>query len=60
MSRSHKDKPGGHTSRLYCGPGWIRYAKRHARQQARAKAKHNIRNDREPQPIYPEERAYID
>ena len=60
MSRSKKDKPGGHSNKYYISNKYIDRFKRNCRKAARAKAKNDLRNGREPAPIYPIEHEYFD
>ncbi len=63
MSRSKKDKRGGHTLDLHKYPlyGMVpSKLKLWKRKEVRAKAKDALRNGREPDPIYPAQRDYFD
>ena len=59
MSRTDKDR--GWASKWYCGSpkAWAKFY-RSCRRIARAKAKDDLRNGREPAPRYPVEYAYFD
>lgn len=59
MSRTERRAP--YRIKWYCGSpkAWAKFY-RQTRRRARAKAKDDIRNGREPAPRYPIETAYFD
>lgn len=63
MSRTYKDKPwtqGGQRHRYYTSESGHAWFTRMCRRSARAKANADLRQGKEPQPVYPVEREYFD
>lgn len=63
MSRTYKDMPwgqGGQRRKYWASEAGHAWFTRNCRRVARAKAKNDLRNGREPQPVYPVEREYFD
>lgn len=63
MSRTYKDRPfrlGGNRHPYFTSESAHAWFTRNCRRVARAKARNDLRNGREPQPVYPVEREYFD
>lgn len=60
MSRTHRDKPGGHGSKYAIHNNGVSEFKRQCRRITRHRAKQALHKGEEPQPHYPHEHWYWD
>ncbi|WCZ36045.1 hypothetical protein CHEID_02395 [Corynebacterium heidelbergense] len=60
MSRDYRDQRGGHRWIYPCKRKTATWFMRDCRRTGRRKAKQDLKHGREPQPIYPVERRWLE